>query len=160
MIIETKPLHKKKKRLAKQRSIREIQNPMNMELDTESPMDSPCLVIPDFKIYNRYQELERREREKKEKAWEQELESAMSSSDPLSNLGNIDIKKHTSGSKEMNISKYSQQSKKPVNIEYICDNSQLSKISESEVVEVVQNKLQNLDFIDRTPSPIERTSKE
>lgn len=32
MIIETKPLHKKKKRLAKQRSIREIQPPHNVEL--------------------------------------------------------------------------------------------------------------------------------
>lgn len=32
MIIEAKPLHKKKKRLAKQRSIREIQAPHSVEM--------------------------------------------------------------------------------------------------------------------------------
>lgn len=32
MIIEAKPLHKKKKRLAKQRSIREIQTPHSLEV--------------------------------------------------------------------------------------------------------------------------------
>lgn len=32
MIIETKPLHKKKKRLAKQRSIREIQGSLSIDL--------------------------------------------------------------------------------------------------------------------------------
>lgn len=32
MIIETRPLHKKKKRLAKQRSIREIQGPLNLDM--------------------------------------------------------------------------------------------------------------------------------
>nr|CAD7586219.1 unnamed protein product [Timema genevievae] len=32
MIIETKPLHKKKKRLAKQRSLREIQSSLNGEM--------------------------------------------------------------------------------------------------------------------------------
>lgn len=32
MIIETKPLHKKKKRLAKQRSIREVQAPIVVDL--------------------------------------------------------------------------------------------------------------------------------
>ena len=38
MIIETKPLHKKKKRLAKQRSIREIQGPMSIELVGLAPV--------------------------------------------------------------------------------------------------------------------------
>lgn len=32
MIIETRPLHKKKKRLAKQRSIREVQSPIAVDL--------------------------------------------------------------------------------------------------------------------------------
>jgi serine/threonine kinase 32 len=43
MIIETKPLHKKKKRLAKQRSIREIQGPMSIEL-----VKKKCLLYKMF----------------------------------------------------------------------------------------------------------------
>lgn len=46
-----------------------------MELRTEK--------IPEFKIYNRYHELEKREREKKELAWEKELLLAMNASNPL-----------------------------------------------------------------------------
>ena len=38
--------------------------------------------IPQFRVYNREQELARREREKKESAWEQELLQAMGASDP------------------------------------------------------------------------------
>ncbi|GLV34253.1 uncharacterized protein CBL_00184 [Carabus blaptoides fortunei] len=83
MIIETKPLHKKKKRLAKQRSIREVQAPILNDLDGDSPMELRDQIIPEFKVYNRYQELERREREKKELAWEKELLHAMNASDPL-----------------------------------------------------------------------------
>lgn len=89
MIIETKPLHKKKKRLAKQRSIREVQQaPMSTatattEADCDSPMEDRCQIIPDFRIYNRYHELEKRERERKEFAWEHELLAAMNASDPL-----------------------------------------------------------------------------
>lgn len=38
--------------------------------------------IPQFRVYNREQELARREREEKESAWEQELLQAMRASDP------------------------------------------------------------------------------
>jgi len=38
--------------------------------------------IPQFRVYNREQELARREREEKESAWEQELLQAMMASDP------------------------------------------------------------------------------
>lgn len=51
--------------------------------DCDSPMESAYQIIPEFRIYNRYQELERREREKKELAWEKELLNAMNASDPL-----------------------------------------------------------------------------
>lgn len=44
MIIETRPLHKKKKRLAKQRSIREIQGPLNMEM-VNSRLLSHCALL-------------------------------------------------------------------------------------------------------------------
>lgn len=47
-------------------------------------------IIPEFKVYNRYQELERREREKKELAWEKELLHAMNASDPLGQNVQVD----------------------------------------------------------------------
>lgn len=47
-------------------------------------MEPPNAMIPEFKIYNRYQELERKAREEKELAWERELLLAMNASDPLS----------------------------------------------------------------------------
>ncbi|KAK9877368.1 hypothetical protein WA026_017764 [Henosepilachna vigintioctopunctata] len=164
MIIESKPLHKKKKRLAKQRSIREIQNPGSLELDTESPKELQYSFIPDFKIYNRYQELERREREKKEQAWEQELQTAMNSSDPLGGLETIDNRKQCSGGSIIR----SEDACNSASVEFedrlnATDNektfpcSQLLKITEEdERGSPVQNSLQNLDFIDRTPSPIEK----
>jgi hypothetical protein len=183
MIIETKPLHKKKKRLAKQRSIREIQGPMSIELvkkmfcftkcllmdefqDADSPMDLQGSIIPDFKVYNRYQELEKRERERKEQAWERELELAMRSSDPLKEEtepkeklhkctgcpkletminSNCKMKKYeeSEGSESSNKSQLQLPERK--NEEKLCS------------VSDIQNKLQNIDFIDRTPSPVERT---
>jgi hypothetical protein len=39
--------------------------------------------LPQFRVYNREQELARREREQKESAWEQELLQAMGASDPI-----------------------------------------------------------------------------
>lgn len=67
MIVEAKPLHKKKKRLAKQRSAQR-------DSDTE-----PNLV-KEFIIYNRYKELKRKAMEKKENDWQRELELAMANS--------------------------------------------------------------------------------
>uniref|UniRef100_T1GVQ2 Uncharacterized protein n=1 Tax=Megaselia scalaris TaxID=36166 RepID=T1GVQ2_MEGSC len=61
MIVEAKPLHKKKKRLAKQRS-------QQKDSDTE-----PNLV-KEFIVYNRYKELNRKAMEKKENEWQKELE--------------------------------------------------------------------------------------
>ncbi|XP_023724584.1 serine/threonine-protein kinase 32B [Cryptotermes secundus] len=77
MIVETRPLHKKKKRLAKQRSLREMQGSPSVDLD-----GSYIQHLPQFRVYNREQELARREREQKESAWEQELLQAMGASDP------------------------------------------------------------------------------
>lgn len=80
MIIETKPLHKKKKRLAKQRSLR-------VEYSVEdagfaegagSSLDTRRLAyIPEYRVYNREREIERLERERKERQWEEELNTAM-----------------------------------------------------------------------------------
>lgn len=68
MIVEAKPLHKKKKRLAKQRSAQK-------ENETE------CSLIKEFIVYNRYKELKKRAMEIKEIEWQHELELAMANSE-------------------------------------------------------------------------------
>lgn len=68
MIVEAKPLHKKKKRLAKQRSAQR-------ENETESSL------IKEFIVYNRYKELKKRAMEIKEIEWQHELELAMANSE-------------------------------------------------------------------------------
>lgn len=111
MIIETKPLHKKKKRLAKQRSVsprpfRRIGRPNHANLyiipsrsfpcfrslrvdsgedaalniegaGPSSPLERRLAFIPEYPVYNREHEIERQEKEKKEKQWEEELNTAM-----------------------------------------------------------------------------------
>ncbi|XP_045474241.1 serine/threonine-protein kinase 32A isoform X2 [Harmonia axyridis] len=176
MIIETKPLHKKKKRLAKQRSIREIQNPANQELDSESPLDSPLAYIPDFKVFNRYQEMAKKLREEKEAAWERELEHAMNLSDPISwappakemPAKKIPAKEIPAGcssklqesdchapAKTENHDSLNEAKGKPHS-----SSGPLLKITEKEENEVIddQNRMQTLDFIDRTPSPSEKST--
>ncbi|KAL1138186.1 hypothetical protein AAG570_009878, partial [Ranatra chinensis] len=73
MIVEAKPLHKKKKRLAKQRSLRGSLSVEMPECEIESQLSK-------FHTYNREKELVRREMEMKENAWEQELLQAMNAS--------------------------------------------------------------------------------
>ncbi|XP_015188537.1 PREDICTED: serine/threonine-protein kinase 32A isoform X1 [Polistes dominula] len=79
MIIETKPLHKKKKRLTKQRSIRaELTGDDALKCAEGNGMDLRRLAfIPEYRVYNREREIERLERERKEKQWEEELNTAM-----------------------------------------------------------------------------------
>uniref|UniRef100_A0A8W7PG15 Protein kinase domain-containing protein n=1 Tax=Anopheles coluzzii TaxID=1518534 RepID=A0A8W7PG15_ANOCL len=73
MIVETKPLHKKKKRLAKQRSVhRENSDQLHSQLDTQ--------LLKEFLVYNRYKELKRKAMEAKESEWQQELDQAMANS--------------------------------------------------------------------------------
>ncbi|KAL6258020.1 hypothetical protein P5V15_011615 [Pogonomyrmex californicus] len=81
MIIETKPLHKKKKRLAKQRSLRvehSAEDAGGFAEGAGSSVDMRRLAyIPEYRVYNREREIERQERERKEKQWEEELNTAM-----------------------------------------------------------------------------------
>ncbi|XP_054005510.1 serine/threonine-protein kinase 32A [Hylaeus anthracinus] len=70
MIVEKKPLHKKKKRLAKQRSLK-------IEQTSEDVVGLAEVFIPEYRVYNREREMERQERERKEKQWEEELNTAM-----------------------------------------------------------------------------------
>ncbi|XP_032593613.1 serine/threonine-protein kinase 32A isoform X1 [Drosophila grimshawi] len=67
MIVETRPLHKKKKRLAKQRS-------------AQRDSDPETTLIKEFIVYNRFKELKRKAMEQKETDWQRELELAMANS--------------------------------------------------------------------------------
>ncbi|XP_016993796.2 serine/threonine-protein kinase 32A isoform X1 [Drosophila takahashii] len=67
MIVETRPLHKKKKRLAKQRS-------------AQRDSDPETALVKEFIVYNRYKELKRKAMEQKENDWQRELELAMANS--------------------------------------------------------------------------------
>ncbi|XP_055380885.1 serine/threonine-protein kinase 32A isoform X3 [Condylostylus longicornis] len=71
MIVETKPLHKKKKRLAKQRS---------QQRDGGGTVDPESNFIKEFLVYNRYKEMKRRAMERKENEWQKELDLAMANS--------------------------------------------------------------------------------
>lgn len=130
---------------------------------------SPTL-IPDFKTYNRYHEVEKRQREMKELAWEKELLLAMNASNPLNqapnekvavaNSSNVHHQKHHSKSKhslsrvdESPPASASQHGRQTQSSGKRGDRAQLKS---REGTGEVQHKLQNLDFIDRTPSPIER----
>ncbi|XP_076636019.1 serine/threonine-protein kinase 32A [Colletes latitarsis] len=85
MIIETKPLHKKKKRLAKQRSLKVEQIPEDALGHAEGAGPSVDVrrlaFIPEYRVYNREREMERKEMEKKERQWEEELNTAMMSAE-------------------------------------------------------------------------------
>lgn len=151
---------------------------MHVSQDVDSPLEPQGTIIPEFKIYNRYQELERRERERKEQAWERELELAMSSSDPLKEEteprekihkctgcpklesminSNCKLKKcdqndsfgEKDDSRKGNDSNTSQLHPPP-------SVNQTKKSEDKTGLDDIQNKLQNIDFIDRTPSPVER----
>lgn len=76
MIVETKPLHKKKKRLAKQRSIQKENDASGLTAET----CNENLLLKDFIIYNRYKELKRKAMEHKEMEWQKELDDAMANS--------------------------------------------------------------------------------
>lgn len=78
MIVEAKPLHKKKKRLAKQRSAQKE--------DGGAPSESN--LIKEFIVYNRYKELKKKAMEMKENEWQEELNTLMANSQ-VSNLQSI-----------------------------------------------------------------------
>ncbi|ETN64471.1 serine/threonine kinase 32 [Anopheles darlingi] len=101
MIVETKPLHKKKKRLAKQRSIhkennasadqRQQQHQQEQQQQQQEPQQHQHhhhhhhhlldnQLLKEFLVYNRYKELRRKAMEAKESEWQQELDQAMAAS--------------------------------------------------------------------------------
>lgn len=126
-------------------------------------------IIPNFKTYNRYQEMEKRQREMKELAWERELLLAMNASNPLNQTpdqnvpttNSSKVHQHTHyGKSKHGLSRVDEASDGASDHERLtqktdtCSNK--AQLKSREVTGEVQNRLQNLDFIDRTPSPIER----
>ncbi|GJQ83876.1 hypothetical protein Trydic_g6754 [Trypoxylus dichotomus] len=202
MIVETKPLHKKKKRLAKQRSIREIQGqliPFDSEAnfpDHSYPHPS-TLLIPEFKTYNRCQELEKKEKERKEMEWERELQLAMDLADPHHTFQiptckscpklldkcfpetespqklrkmtsydsccsgtNADAK--TSERSELRATPTTSTGGRKLAVATAGKMSSASAVNYVETdlqPDDIRNTLQNIEFIDRTPSPSERSSE-
>lgn len=98
MIVETKPLHKKKKRLAKQRSAQKD----TTTADTTSENNN---FIKEFIVYNRFKELKRKAMELKEKEWQEELNALMASSQ-VNNLSSIrEVSNEHTGTVTKSISK-------------------------------------------------------
>lgn len=133
-------------------------------------------VIPEFKIYNRYHELERRERERKELAWEKELEIAMNSSVSIERGKKEDGQIPTCQScpkldecaaspklKKMMSYDASYRKGKMRSLDKYCKSiSEHSQLTDETVKRMTtatgtdDGKLQSIDFIDRTPSPVEK----
>lgn len=145
MIVEAKPLHKKKKRLAKQRSA---------QRDSAESSNAESNFIKEFIVYNRCKELEKKAMERKEKEWQEELNTLMANSE-VKNLCSIqECNEQTTGLMQ--------------NVDDI-QNGQKRLMSAKSIKEVVQQitdaknvKTQSpaaiddmtIDFIDRTPSPM------
>lgn len=131
MIVETRPLHKKKKRLAKQRS-------------AQRDSDSEVVLIKEFIVYNRYKELKRKAMEKKEMDWQRELEQAMANS-IVTSLAPIQEKPPapamavTSNTKDINTS------------------SQSTPVTNKKTTTSTKDN-DSIDYIDRTPSPCSAAS--
>lgn len=126
--------------------------------------------MPEFLVYNRCQELKRRERESREKAWERELLQAMEASDqerqqlrPDDAVGN--------GHKRPGRRKHEIQKEKltlvtDVGVIRECDNETNfesttndssiydNKKTSDNVLLKPEDKSISLDFIDRSPSPV------
>lgn len=152
MIVEAKPLHKKKKRLAKQRSIQK-------ETDIESSL------IKEFIIYNRYKEMKRRAMELKETEWEKELEIAMANSEvttggvlktieesqnehqfAVPSSSNISMTTITINDDEEDDSSFGDDNAKSNNNNVIIESDKENKANRNKEAEII-------DYIDRTPSP-------
>ncbi|XP_039430018.1 serine/threonine-protein kinase 32A-like [Culex pipiens pallens] len=145
MIIETKPLHKKKKRLAKQRSIHRD----NSNQDQLSQLDAQ--LLKQFLVYNRFKEQKRKAMEKKESDWQQELDEAMASSEVVS-------RSESNGARLATISEGAppvEQLPQDTNGATKTPNGDSSSGEANGRTKSPSQQAQqdSLDYIDRTPSP-------
>lgn len=152
MIVEAKPLHKKKKRLAKQRSAQRD--------SAESSNAAESNYIKEFIVYNRCKELEKKAMELKEKEWQEELNSLMANSEvQQQNLSSI---KESSNEQITTIALQQQQppstplpppqqQSKTIKevVQEISDaNSIATKMQTTTIIDS-----ESIDFIDRTRTP-------
>lgn len=126
MIVETRPLHKKKKRLAKQRS-------------AQRDSDPETALIKEFIVYNRFKELKRKAMEQKESDWQRELELAMANS-IVNSLAPIQEKPTTS------LATMESATATALNACVRCTNAQKKQQQQPKDSD-------SIEFIDRTPSP-------
>lgn len=129
MIVEARPLHKKKKRLAKQRSCGPREG--SEEYDPQ--------LLKEFIIYNRYKELKRKAMEEKELEWQRELDHAMANSEvdgqqsnqlPNTNLITVNS-----------------------NVSTVVSTSAPLTITPNTIPSTTSSSFHTLDYIDRSPSP-------
>lgn len=126
MIVETRPLHKKKKRLAKQRS-------------AQRDSDPETTLIKEFIVYNRFKELKRKAMEQKESDWQRELEFAMANS-IVNSLAPIQEKPTTS------LATMDSATTTALNACVRCTTTTAQKKQQPKDSD-------SIEFIDRTPSP-------
>ncbi|XP_026839905.1 serine/threonine-protein kinase 32A [Drosophila persimilis] len=132
MIVETRPLHKKKKRLAKQRS-------------AQRDSDPETVLVKEFIVYNRYKELKRKAMEQKENDWQRELELAMANS-IVNSLAPIQERPASSTSTSISHATnpaITTPTPTPAATNSPSGNARCTACKESDSIE----------FIDRTPSP-------
>lgn len=153
MIVEAKPLHKKKKRLAKQRSAQRD--------SAESSNAAESNYIKEFIVYNRCKELEKKAMELKEKEWQEELNSLMANSEvQQQNLSSI---KESSNEQITTIALQQQQPPTPLPLPPPQQQSKTIKEVVQEISDAnsIATKMQtttiidseSIDFIDRTRTP-------
>ncbi|XP_055590222.1 serine/threonine-protein kinase 32B [Uranotaenia lowii] len=183
MIIETKPLHKKKKRLAKQRSInRDQAAAANQSGNPLSTLDNQ--LLKEFLVYNRFKEQKRKAMEQKESDWQKELDLAMASSEVSTPSGTgpaggtrlativegdqqmvqqpktVDSTGSGNGNSHVNVTNQSSNGSCSSNgmsneSSSSCNNNSSGSMNGKDQKEVSgEGKQQDsLDYIDRTPSP-------
>lgn len=152
MIVEAKPLHKKKKRLAKQRS--------QQKESSDSPAESN--FIKEFLIYNRCKELKRRAMEKKENEWQEELNTLMANSQ-VTNLQVIEEATNEPADTTQTTTR-AQARLRTVEMKSTWTNTDAITSTQAGTSKVVNTNNTNptttatkesepIDYIDRTPSP-------
>lgn len=143
MIVEAKPLHKKKKRLAKQRS--------QQKDISESSIESN--FIKEFIVYNRYKELKKRAMEKKENEWQDELNTLMAKSQ-VCNLNVIEEMPNENAATNLLQSTTSAiQSNSCSNVVVAACNDAAGTCTSTCATSKEAETIEYIEFIDRTPSP-------
>lgn len=144
MIVEAKPLHKKKKRLAKQRSA---------QRDSAESSNAESNFIKEFIVYNRCKELERKAMELKEKEWQDELNTLMANSEVKSLCSIKEVSNEQTSTLMQNDEIQNGQNRliSAKSIKEVVQQITDAKNTKQQVNAVMDSE--TIDFIDRTPSP-------